>query len=185
VLRVPSLGKDQAIFLLQAVLYNHESEAVDARWLGLTTIREKIGKETLDLNDVMKRVGLTGPTPLVNNKEVKRARVLQSLVPAIVAETRGRVLHTRKAYVKAELMTRARTETRRLQKWAEESLAFIESRTASYRNRGAKVPRHIEERLHHEREHVGRVQRNHEEFLKSLQATGEPNVRLAAVFSGE
>jgi ERCC4-related helicase len=183
-LRIPALGKDHALFLVQGVMFNHESEAVEARWLGMQVHGATIAAETLGLEQVMKRVGLPGA--IVNSgKPVPGASALQRLVPAVVNEARDRVIAGRKEHVKKDLVKRARDETRRLQAWVARSLALIEAGQEKWTARGVRVPRHVEQRLSEEREHVSRVQRNHEELLRSLQATGEPCLRLAAVFAGQ
>jgi hypothetical protein len=183
-LRIPALGRGRALFLVQGIMFNHESEAVLARWLGLEVHGEAIANEALDMDEVRKRIGFDGG--LVNGgQSVRRAGALQALVPAIVARARERILRDRREHVKAELMGRAREETRRLVDWVERSLALLEVRRQSFVGRGARVPAHVEQRLGLERAHILRVQRNHEELLSSLQVAGEPCIRLAAVFAGE
>lgn len=182
-LSVPSLPRDQAIFLVQTVLYNRESEAVDARWLGLVANKDRLEEGSLSLDEVMGRVRL--PELVNRGKTVKRASALQGLVPAAVAEARFRVQRAREAHVKGGLLVRVREETRRLDAWSDQSRAYLEAKTESWRRRGAKVPSHVEEALRLEKEHIARVQRNHAELLQSVAAAGEPSVRLAAVFAGE
>jgi hypothetical protein len=183
-LRIPALGKEQSLFLLQGMMFNHESEAVEARWLGLSARGDAIAEETLDLDGVIARVGLS--QALVNSgQEAKRAPALQKLVPKMVTEARERVTRGRKEHVKTDLMKRARHETRRLDAWAAKSLELIASDEHAWAARDRKIPKHIQDRLHHEREHVAHVEANHQQLLKSVQAIGEPYVRVVAVFSGE
>lgn len=183
-LRVPALGKGQALFLVQAMMFNHESEAVEARWLGIPTQGDSIGADTLDLEQLIARVGLG--RPLVNSgTKAKLAPQLQRLVPQVVTEARDRVRKSRLEHVKTDLMKRTRSETRRLEKWEKSSLALIEADRAKWEKDGRKVPSHVQRRLDAERRHVAHVRQNHDQLLKSLQAIGEPYVRLAAVFSGE
>jgi hypothetical protein len=191
-LRIPSLGADNAVFLLQGSMFNHESEAVVARWMGLEVRAAgstySIRAETLSLEEVIARVGLdrVSTGQLVNTgKASSRARALQGQVPSIVKEATSRLLVDRQLHVKADLAKRARTETRRIERWVVESNAVLDRVAASYTQRGSRVPRHVEERLVRERAEILRVKANHEQLLKSLQATGAPYVRLAAVFSGD
>jgi len=182
-LRVSSLGAGQSIFLLQGMLFNHESEAVEARWLGLSVDGARIGSDTLTLDDVVRRVGLRDG--MVNpGKASEKQPALQKLVAQIIVEARARLLKDRQAHVKADLAKRARSETRRVEAWAAASLAVIERQAAGWAKRG-KVPRHVEERMARERQHVELAKKNHEQLLQSLTATGAPHIRLAAVFSGE
>ncbi len=188
ILRIPALareGKEQALFLLQGMMFNHESEAVEARWLGITSRGEALAAETLDLDGVIARVGLS--TALVNSgQEAKRKGALQLLVPKVVAEARTRVTQGRKDHVRTELAKRARSETRKLEAWAKKSLALIEADESRWcASARGRVPKHVAERLTRERGDVAKVQRNHEQLLKSVQATGEPYIRVVAVFSGE
>jgi hypothetical protein len=157
---------------------------VEARWLGLAVRDDAIADESLDLDEVMKRVGLRGG--LVNTgHEVKLAKALQRMVPAIVVEARARVTKSRREHVVAALMKRARSETRRLDEWEKTSLSLIEEAMGEWAKKGKRVPAHIEQRLSRDRQNVAHVRKNHDQLLKSLQATGEPYVRLAAVFAGE
>jgi ERCC4-related helicase len=183
-LRVPALGKGKALFLIQGLMFNHESEAVEARWLGIPLDGASIAPDTLDLAQVLARVGLR--SGLVNSgKASARGEALQGLVPGVVATARERLVRDRQQRVKADLMKRVRKETRRLEDWARDSLAQIDQQATSWTKRAARVPRHVEDRMHRERDHIGAIQRNHQQLLESLQASGEPYVRLAAVFSGE
>jgi ERCC4-related helicase len=183
-LRVPSLGKQQALFLLQAMMFNQESEAVEARWLGLSVHGQTIAGDSLELDEIMKRVGLRGA--LVNSgHEAKLAGALQRLVPAVVGEARARIVRSRREHVAADLMKRARSETRRLDQWEKQSLALIEEQEREWAKKGKRIPSHVQANFGRERDHIARVRRDHEQLLKSLQASGEPYVRLAAVFSGE
>ncbi len=183
-LRVPSLGRDNALFLLQGSMFNHESEAVVARWMGLVTHGGTIAAETLSLEQVIERVGLQ--QGLVNTGKLsERSKHLQGLVPALVKDATERVLAERQGFVKGELAKRARAETRRIERWVTESHAVLDRAAAAWTQRGARVPRHVEERLVRERAEILRVKENHEQLLKSLQATGAPYIRLAAVFTGD
>jgi len=183
-LRVPALGKKGAVFLVQGFLHNHESEAVEARWLGLTAQGEKLDLETLDLDAVMQRVGLCGG--LVNTgKASERTATLQAFVPIIIEEARTRLMRDRSQHVRDHVAQRVRKETRRLEKWATDSLTEIGKREGAWANRGSQVPVHIAAKLNRERDHVGQVRKNHEQLLKSLAAQGAPYLRLAAVFAGE
>lgn len=182
-LRVPALGPEAALFLVQGMMFNHESEAVEARWLGLTTDGVSIAAETLDLDGVIARVGLS-PQMVNTGAAVTRAPVLQSLVPAVVAAARARVVQGRKEHVKQSLMARARSETRRLDAWAAQSLALIDADLNSWADRDRRPPKHVLDRLARERAEVERVQRNHQQLLKSVQADGEPYLRVVAVFAG-
>lgn len=183
-LRIAGLGKGQALFLLQGMMFNQESEAVAARWLGIATRDDSITADDLDLEGVIERVGLS--QSLVNTgQEVTRAAALQRLVPKVVAEARTRVIAGRRELVRTDLMKRARKETRRLEGWASTSLALIDAQEEVWASRNRKVPKHVLDRLTAERTHVMQVKNNHEQLLLSLQATGEPYIRMVAVFSGE
>jgi hypothetical protein len=165
-------------------MFNHESEAVEARWMGIPLDGSSIATETLALRDVLERVGLR--RGLVNTgKAPSRQAELQGLVASVIAAARDRLVRDRKDRVKADLMKRVRTETRRLEAWATESLAQIDEQAASWTKRAARVPRHVEDRMRRDRENIEAVKRNHKQLLDSLQASGEPYLRLAAVFSGE
>jgi phosphoserine phosphatase len=72
-----------------------------------------------------------------------------------------------------------------MERWVTESHAVLDRTGAAWTARGARLPKHVEERLARERADILRVKENHEQLLKSLQATGAPYVRLAAVFSGD
>ena len=182
-LRVPALGKGNGIFLVRAMMFNHESEAVEAMWLGLAVKDGAISSESLTLDEVMKRVGLRDA--LVNSGQAAKLQTsLQALVPAIVNEARRRALAGRQERL-VDLRKRARVETRRLERWVEDSLALIDKDEAEWAERGRKIPQHVHARLVRERQHVAHVRKNHEQLLKSLQATGEPYVRVAAAFAGE
>lgn len=186
--RIQALGKAQVIFLLQGMLFNHESEAVEARWMGLsvdvTSAGVAIATDTLSLDDVVQRVGLR--EGMVNpGKPSSRLAVLQKHVPAVVAEARTRLERDRKEHMKTAVSKRARTETRRLNDWAERSLAVIDAQASAWSKRSARIPRHVEERMGRERQAVELARRNHEQLLKSLQSLGAPHIRVAAVFSGE
>jgi hypothetical protein len=182
-LRIPTLGKD-ALFLVQGMMFNHESEAVEARWLGISVHGDKLSDETLDLDAVIERVGLTAE--MVNTgKEAKREAALQRLVPRVVATARERITRDRQTHVKNELAKRARGETRRLESWVKQSLELIEAEAQTWAAKNRKIPTHVHDQLHRERSHVGHIQRNHEQLLKSVQAIGEPYIRIVAAFSGE
>ncbi|MDQ3030951.1 MAG: DEAD/DEAH box helicase [Myxococcota bacterium] len=183
-LRVPALGAGNALFMLQGSMFNHESEAVVARWMGLTVHGETIATETLELAQVMERVRLG--SGLVNSgRDSDRKKSLQSLVPKIVQEATARLVRDRQEHVKSELGKRARNETRRVERWAEESRARLDRAANPWTSRGAKLPKHIDDRLRRERDDVERALANHREMLRSLQAAGAPHVRVVAVFSGE
>jgi hypothetical protein len=183
-LRIPALGKGQALFLLQGMMFNHESEAVAARWLGISTRGAVIATEDLDLGHVIERVGLSDA--MVNTgQDVAQKAALQRLVPAVVAEARQRVVAGRRELVRTELNKRVRRETRHLEAWARRSLELIDTQEGAWTAKDRKVPKHVQQRLNEERKYVGHVQRNHEQLLKSLQAIGEPYIRMVAVFSGE
>jgi hypothetical protein len=117
--------------------------------------------------------------------EAKLAGALQRLVPAVVGEARARIVRSRREHVAADLMKRARSETRRLDQWEKQSLALIEEQEREWAKKGKRIPSHVQANFGRERDHIARVRRDHEQLLKSLQASGEPYVRLAAVFSGE
>lgn len=183
-LRIPGLGKDHAVFLMQGLMFNHESEAVEARWLGLEAQGTTLATDTLDLNGVIDRIGLG--QPLVNSGQaVKRTAALQALVPAVVAEARARVTRGRQEHVKAELIKRVRTETRRLEAWATQSLALVDADEHKWSGGERRIPRHVQERISRERAHIAHVRANHEQLLKSVQAIGEPYIRVVAVFAGD
>lgn len=183
-LRVPSLGKKAAIFLLQGFLHNHESEAVEARWMGLAAQGDKLDPQTLDLNDVMQQVGL-GEGLVNHGKASERKAALQAFVPVVVEEARARLLRDRSQSIKDTLAQRARKETRRLLRWSQESLAQIARSEAAWASSGKKPPPHIASKLERERDHVAKVRANHEQLLQSLSAQGAPYLRVAAVFTGD
>jgi len=183
-LEAPSLGKNAAIVLVQALLFNRESEAVEARWLGLPIEGGAIRAETLDLGAVIARTGI-GAAPVNRGRTLRLGPTLQDLVPRVVDEARARIKASRSEHVRTSLTKRARSETRRLEAWERASLALLDAREASYAEGGRKLPAHVAARLARERAHVGQVRKNHEELLASLQAIGEPYVRIAAAFAGE
>lgn len=183
-LRVPSVGAGRALFLLQGMMFNHESEAVEARWLGLPVDGKNFTDETLDLAAVIARVGLQ--SPLVNSGQPSaRAATLQALVPAAVAAGRTRVTQGRKEHVKAQLLKRVRSETRRLEAWAARCREIVAAELATWAAKERRVPRHIEDRLRREQAHIAQVERNHQQLLSSVQAVGEPYLRVVAVFAGD
>lgn len=180
---VPAVGQGAAVFLVQGMMYNHESEAVEARWMGIPTQQTTVHPETLDLAHVMDRVGLKGA--LVNREQTsRRAAALQELVPKIVEEARARVLRDRQRRMRDEIVKKARPEARRLEAWVQQSLELLDEKQAVWTKRG-RIPRHVSVRLAREREHVQQVKANHELLLQSLQSDGAPYIRLAAVFAGD
>jgi ERCC4-related helicase len=64
IMRVPSLGAGNAIFLLQGSMFNHESEAVVAQWMGIVTHEARIETQSsseaqsLSLDEVIARARL-------------------------------------------------------------------------------------------------------------------------------
>ncbi|MEZ4444945.1 MAG: DEAD/DEAH box helicase [Polyangiaceae bacterium] len=186
-LRMGTLGPNEAVFLVQAMLFNRESEAVVARWMGFEAAdvgsTPRLLEATLELPEVVARVGLRDE--MVNpGKPSERQKALQALVPEVVRRAREQVVGDRKAHVKESLLKDARQETRRLEAWAAASLALIDERAAGWTRRGARIPRHLEQRIQQEREEIARVKKNHQSLLTALQAQGEPYLRLAAVFAG-
>ncbi|MBK8943493.1 MAG: DEAD/DEAH box helicase [Polyangiaceae bacterium] len=182
--RVPALPKQEAVFLLQGFVHNHESEAVEARWMGLVAQGNKLEPNTLELDEVMAKVGLA--KGLVNHgKPSERKAALQAFVPAVIEEARARLLKDRAQHIKDSVAQRVRKETRRLEAWAKDSLAEITRREGAWSKTGRKPPPHIASKLQREREHVAKVQANHQQLLKSLTAHGAPYLRLAAVFAGD
>jgi ERCC4-related helicase len=183
-LRVPSLGSS-ALFLLQGLLYNHESEAVAAEWLAFEVEGATFSEDHLDLTGVNARVGLD--RSLVNpGKPSVRQAELQALVPAAVKLARERLLLGRQQEVQARLQPRARRETRRLERWEAESLERIHERRAAAESRGSALPRHLKRRLDEEEADVRRIRKNHDQLLDSLKVApdSDPFVRLVAVFCG-
>jgi ERCC4-related helicase len=180
----PAVGKGAAVFLLQGMLFNHEAEAVEARWIGVPIQGGKINPESLGLDQVMDRVGLRGA---LVNRGTPSARLaeLQALVPSIVEEARGRVMRERQKFVKDELLKRARSEQRRLDAWVTKSHEEIEKRRTRWESKLGRLPKHLAPRLAQERRHIEQVKQNHEQLLRSLKAEGAPYIRLAAVFAGE
>jgi ERCC4-related helicase len=183
-LRVPGLGAS-AVFLLQGLLYNHESEAVTAEWLGLELAGGKFADGHLDLEAVRQRVGLDRTLVNPGTGSSKHAE-LQERVPEAIQLARARLLALRQERVSGDVSSRARKETRRLERWQSESLARIERKRTAWASRGATVPRHVERRLADEIEAVKRIRENHDQLLKSLSVNPEsdPFVRLVAVFTG-
>ncbi len=188
VLRAPALGKDHAIFLVQGVFYNHESEGVLARMSGL---RASLGSEpgklephTLSLDDVLAQTGLK--KGLANpGHEPRRRAALQALVPPVIERARQDLAAERKTQVETEIRKVARAETRRVEAWADDSLALLDKQAAAWSKATGKIPHHLAVRLQREREHVAHVKANHAQLVKSLSAAGEPYLRLVAVFSGD
>jgi ERCC4-related helicase len=183
-LRVPAVGKDNAVFLLQGLMFNHESEAVEARWLGIPVFREALAPETLDLPAVIQRVGLSAKMVNPGHESGRRA-ALQKMLPGVVAEARVRMTVGRRERVKTEILGDARKLTRRLDDWAKRSLGLVTAEEDAWASRGRKPPKHVAEKHARERAYVEHVRRNHGELLKSVQAIGEPYVRVVAVFAGE
>jgi len=184
VLRVPSLGTS-AIFLLQGLLYNHESEAVTADWFSLEFDGGAFKAAPPGLASVNRRIALD--RPLVNpGPGSKRQEELQAAVPAAVKLAREQLVALRKEQFSAQVVTRTRAETRRLERWETESLQRIDGKRAAWETRGTKPPRHIEKRLFDESETVKRIHENHKQHLKSLSVdpNSDPFVRLVAVFTG-
>ncbi|MBK6514304.1 MAG: hypothetical protein IPG04_09320 [Polyangiaceae bacterium] len=171
--RVPALPKQEAVFLLQGFVHNHESEAVEARWMGLVAQGTSSSPTPLELDEVMAKVGLA--KGLVNHgKPSERKAALQAFVPAVIEEARARLLKDRAQHIKDSVAQRVRKETRRLEAWAKDSLAEITRREGAWSKTGRKPPPHIASKLQREREHVAKVQANHQQLLKSLTAHGAP-----------
>lgn len=189
--QAPKLGADGALYLVEGRLHNHESEAVVARFLGVEARGDSLSPAVLDLEAVLSRTGLRdesagGAAALANpHRPFARQAALQALVPAALDAAKKALLAERQAHVTSELAQRLRRESRRVEAWAERSLAAVDKQAAVWGRDGRRVPRHIEERLRREREHIAHVLRNHQQTLQSLSARGEPALRLVAVFTGE
>jgi hypothetical protein len=166
------------------MMFNHDSKAVEARWMGLTATGDSLSEETLGLDDVIARVGLS--QPLVNSgQEPKHAAALQRMVPLVVDEARKRVTRGRKEHVRTELAKRISKETRRLEAWVERSTALIQVEEDAWTTRERRIPKHVQDRIERARQHLRNVEQNHAALLKSVQAIGEPYVRIVAVFAGD
>ena len=187
-IQAPKLGPDAAVYLVEGRLHNHESEAVVARFLGVEAHGDRLSPAVLDLEEVLSRAGLSGggAALLANaNRPFVRQGALQALLPQALDVAKKALQAERQAHVTSELGKRLRRESRRVESWAERSLAAVDKQASVWGRDGRRIPRHIEERLRREREHIAHVKRNHEQTLKSLSARGEPALRLVAVFAGE
>lgn len=194
VLRVPSLPKGTAYFLLSAHQYNHESEPIFASWLAVEVRGHALAAERVSFPDLAQRVGLFGE---MTNPGPGSARMdaLQALVPAVIAKAKEMLGDDREASLK-RLRQRARKETRRVVAWEEKALGSIAARRRrilGHEGQTAfgidaaprRLPPLLEKRLQQEEAHVKLARQNHEAWLKELQAAGPPYVRLCTVFTAE
>ncbi len=183
VLRIPSLPKGSAFFVVTALLYNTESEAVYASWFGLEARGADLGGPPVPFVELAARVGLSGE--LVNpGKGSTRAAALQALVEPVIRRAREVVAEQRKQATK-EMLKRVRSEERRVLEWHARASAAIQARRERYEAKQGRVPAMLEKKLLEEQRTIERARKNHEEWLGSLQAKGAPYVRLVAVLSGE
>ncbi len=183
VLRVPSLPKGTALFLLAAQLYNRESTPVFARWFAVESRGLTLVEKAVPFAEVVSRVGLGGE--LVNQgKPSSRTEVLQGLVKRVVDQARSIVSEEREESVK-RLRKRVRDEERRVAEWYGRSIDAIKARRRRYEGQVGRVPLPLENKLRREEQAVEGARKNHREWMASLQAAGAPYVRLVAVFSGE
>ena len=182
VLRLASLPPAQAFFLVSAQQYNHESEPVYASFFAVALEGKLLAGAAVPFADIAAKVGLAGD--LINpGKASSRIDLLRSLVPAVIAKARAIALTEREDTLKG-LRSRARKETRRVAAWEERAIAAITARRKRHEATG-RIPPFVEKRLTQEEAGVRRERKNHEEWLKQLQAAGAPYIRLVAVFSGE
>lgn len=183
VLRIGSLGKNEALFLMNVTLYNTESQAVYANWFAVQAQGVDLQGPVLPFDDLVKRVGLVGE--LVNTGESSnRTKVLEGLVRPAIQRAREFVAEDREKTMKV-LRKRAREESRRVEEWYRQSLESITSRRAAYASKPGGLPKLLEKKLTDEKRNVERAKKNHDEWLGRLQAAGAPYVRLVAVFSGD
>jgi hypothetical protein len=186
--RAPALGKSTALYLLQGIFYNHESEAVLARFFAieadLSGSTPRLAEAPVALEEVLRRTGF-GPSLANPDKPFPQHVELEKLVPTVVAQARASLAEERRKQVQGELMRKVRKETRRLEDWLRASRDLLDKQEALWSRDGRRVPAHVALRLGRERDHLLKVKANHEQLLKSVSAQGDPYLRLVAVFTGE
>ena len=183
VLRLASLPKGATFFLVSALLYNTEGEAVYAGWFALEAKGPDVSGAPVPFGEFAARVGLAGE--MVNpGKPSARLGALQALVEPVIRRARE-VVASQRDDVRKALIKRVRPEARRVAEWETRSLEALKARRQRSLDKQGRVPALLERKLLDEERSVARVHRNHAEWLKSLQAEGAPYVRLVAVFSGE
>lgn len=179
----PKLGKGRAVYLFSARVSNQASQAVYAGWYGVPVEVPKLGEEVWPLDRVLAETGFRAG--LSNTGQPSRmADALAGLVPVAVARAREQVAAERAPGLNA-LRKRVRGETRRLEQWAARVGEIVNDREVRYRVKHGTVPTFLEHKLRSQRDSVQRFKQNHAEWLKGLEAHGEPYLRLAAVFAGE
>jgi hypothetical protein len=183
VLRLASLPKGATFFLVSALLYNTEGQAVYASWFALEAKGPDVSGAPVPFGEFAARVGLAGE--MVNpGKASARLGALQALVEPVIRRAREVVATQRTDAMKA-LRIRARNEARRVVEWQTRSLEALKARRERAMAKQGRVPALLERKLLEEERSVARVHQNHAVWLKSLVAEGAPYVRLVAVFSGE
>lgn len=183
VLRAPAVPKGSAFFLINALLYNTESQPVYAGWFAIESRGAALAPAPVPFAELAERVGLTGD--LVNpGKPSARLAALQALVEPVVGRAREIVAEQREEAMKG-LRKRLRAEERRVAAWHARALESLNEQRARHEARQGRVPVMLERKLRDEERTIERALRNHREWIARLQAAGAPYVRLVAVFSGE
>ncbi|WP_437737334.1 SNF2-related protein [Sorangium sp. So ce1335] len=195
VLRIPSMPRDSALFLLNAQQYNHESEPIFASWFAVETRGKRLADEAIPFRELAARVGLFGD--LVNPGAASaRLDALRALVPAVIARAKEVAIEQREASLK-RVRARVRAETRRIVAWEAKALATVAAKRRRIKGPDGQMPLPLdaqepkrlppllEKRLQQEEADIRRARENHEQFLKQLQAAGPPYIRLVTVFSAE
>lgn len=183
VLRAASVPEGSALFLLNALLYNTESEAVYASWFAIEARGADLSAAPVPFGELAARVGL-GAEMVNPGKVSSRMPALQALVAPVIARARE-VVTLQRAEAMKEMKKRVREEARRVAEWHERSLEALRVRRARSEAKQGRVPLLLERKLQEEERAIERARKNHTEWLASLQAQGAPYVRLVAVFSGE
>lgn len=181
VLVVPQLG-DRSLFLMSTLVSNEDSQPVHTAWFAVEEWDGKLTGHTLTLEEVLDaanlRTGLTNP-----QKSSSRKDVLSALVPAAINAARERVKVLREPIVD-ERRKQARQEQRRLVSWEQRALSAIEREEVRYRRGKKSLPPQLARKLSQRRQNLARFKANHEAWLKSISAHGNPYVRLAVVLTG-
>lgn len=178
----PALGKGRAVFLFSAVVSNQSSRPVYTGWFGVPAKLPDLEKNAWPLHRVLEETALASATNPGNAS--RRLEALQELVAPAVKLAAGHVEVQRRPGLD-EMRKRVRKETRRLEKWVHRSQEMLDQREKALRLKHGSVPTLSARKLRQQRDHIERFQKNHHDWLQSLQAHGDPYLRLVAVFSGE
>jgi hypothetical protein len=174
-----------AVALMQGSLSNRRGQAVVVEWFGLPT---KLGRQAkvgdaMDLDTVLDKAGLQGPTP----NHGKPSKLAERLEKARAAWRDAALAHMQQR--RGERMERLKPELvesqKRLKAWEGQILERLEGRKTDLMQgrAGPLRDRHLR-RLEDEAEHVRRLHNERVAWLRDTMATDErPYLKLAAILA--